>query len=304
VSQNFLRGAVLGHPINHSLSPLLHKKAFDLLGITGEYSAIEVRSGELQSFIDLRGQDFDYFSLTMPLKEEALDLKMDIKIDALGKRIQSLNTLIRTENTWRATSTDGSGFISTDPALESNLPTAVKDLAQALEKYRPNANVFTNFYIGFLGKSLQQYVSTTFNGEDLCPLVTGNPAKEKLFSTLTVVGQTQFQQRPTLIVSGQSKFVCSAEDLYPQLQISGWYAIDIASGLATSRFQEVKLGYVPLFTSKHDCTFVGSPSATPTAGVSDRTFEDRLRELKGLYEKGLITKDQFEKRSSQILENL
>ena len=111
MSQNFLRGAVLGYPINHSLSPLLHKKAFDLSGITGEYSAIEVRSGELQSFIDLRGQDFDYFSLTMPLKEEALDLKMDIQIDALGKRIQSLNTLIRTENTWRATSTDGSGFI-------------------------------------------------------------------------------------------------------------------------------------------------------------------------------------------------
>lgn len=199
---------------------------------------------------------------------------------------------------------DGSGLISTDPALESNSPAAVKDLAQALEKYRPNANAFTNFYIGFLGKSLQQYVSTTFDGEDLCPLVTGNPAKEKLFSTLTVLGQTQFQQRPTLIVSGQSKFVCSAEDLYPQLQINGWYAIDIASGLATSRFQEVKLGYIPLFTSNHDCTFLGSSSTTPTAGVSDRTFEDRLRELKGLYEKGLITKDQFEKRSSQILENL
>ena len=199
---------------------------------------------------------------------------------------------------------DGSGFISTDPAIESNLPTTAIGFAQALEKYRPNANVFTNLYIGFLGKSLQQYVSTTFDGEDLCPLITGNPAKDKLFSTLTVAGQTQFQQRPTLIVSGQSKFVCSAEDLYPQLQINGWYAIDIASGLATSRFQEVKLGYTTLFTSKHDCTFVGSSLPTSPTGGSDRAVEDRLRELKGLYEKGLITKDQFEKRSSQILENL
>ena len=111
MSQKSLRGAVLGYPINHSLSPFLHKKAFDLLGITGEYSAIEVKSGELQDFLDKRGQDFDYFSLTMPLKEEALDLKMDIEIDALGKRIQSINTLIRTESTWSATSTDGSGFI-------------------------------------------------------------------------------------------------------------------------------------------------------------------------------------------------
>ncbi len=106
-----LRGAVLGFPITHSLSPLLHNTAFDLLGIAGDYSAIEVKSGELQDFLSLRGNDFDYLSLTMPLKEEALDPKLDIEIDSLGKRIQSLNTLIRVDNSWSATSTDGSGFI-------------------------------------------------------------------------------------------------------------------------------------------------------------------------------------------------
>lgn len=111
MSQKSLRGAVLGYPINHSLSPLLHKKAFELLGFAGEYNAIEVRGGELQHFLDERGDDFDYFSLTMPLKEEALDLKLGIKIDDLGKRIQSLNTLIRSGDVWSATSTDGSGFI-------------------------------------------------------------------------------------------------------------------------------------------------------------------------------------------------
>ena len=111
MNQKSLRGAVLGYPINHSLSPLLHKSAFELLGITGEYSAIEVKSGDLQAFIEQRGGDFDYFSLTMPLKEEALDLKLDIQITLLGSRIQSLNTLIRSDSSWKATSTDGSGFI-------------------------------------------------------------------------------------------------------------------------------------------------------------------------------------------------
>lgn len=109
MSKKILRGAVLGYPIAHSLSPTLHKAAFNLLGIAGEYSAIEVKSGELKNFLENRGADFDYFSLTMPLKEEALDL--DIAIDELGKRIQSLNTLIRRETGWSATSTDGSGFI-------------------------------------------------------------------------------------------------------------------------------------------------------------------------------------------------
>lgn len=109
MSEKSLRGAVLGYPIDHSLSPILHNSAFKLLEISGSYSAIEVKSGQLHKFIQERGGDFDYLSLTMPLKEEALDL--EIGVDELGRRIQSLNTLIKKEGSWSATSTDGSGFI-------------------------------------------------------------------------------------------------------------------------------------------------------------------------------------------------
>ena len=109
MNEKSLRGAVLGYPIDHSLSPILHNSAFKLLGISGSYSAIEVKSGQLQKFIEERGGEFDYLSLTMPLKEEALDL--EIGIDELGRRIQSLNTLIKKEGSWSATSTDGSGFV-------------------------------------------------------------------------------------------------------------------------------------------------------------------------------------------------
>ena len=62
-----IRGAVLGSPISHSLSPILHKAAFDFLGVEGTYSAIDVPSGTLSDLINTRGNDFDYFSLTMPL---------------------------------------------------------------------------------------------------------------------------------------------------------------------------------------------------------------------------------------------
>ena len=109
MSEKSLRGAVLGYPIDHSLSPILHNSAFKLLEISGSYSAIEVKSGQLHKFIQERGGDFDYLSLTMPLKEEALDL--EIGVDELGRRIQSLNTLSKKEGSWSATSTDGSGFI-------------------------------------------------------------------------------------------------------------------------------------------------------------------------------------------------
>ena len=76
MSEKSLRGAVLGYPIDHSLSPILHNSVFKLLEISGSYSAIEVKSGQLQKFIEERGDEFDYLSLTMPLKEEALDLEI------------------------------------------------------------------------------------------------------------------------------------------------------------------------------------------------------------------------------------
>ena len=64
-----IRGAVLGSPIEHSLSPVLHRAAFVDLQIEGSYDRIEVRAGELKNFLTERGSEFDYLSLTMPLKE-------------------------------------------------------------------------------------------------------------------------------------------------------------------------------------------------------------------------------------------
>jgi shikimate dehydrogenase len=105
-----IRGAVLGSPISHSLSPALHQAAFDLLGVAGKYEAIDVPSGSLGSFFEENAQSFDYFSLTMPLKEEVHSL--DVIFDDLALRIGSANTLYNKDGNWYATSTDGSGFIS------------------------------------------------------------------------------------------------------------------------------------------------------------------------------------------------
>ena len=48
-----IKAAVLGSPISHSLSPLLHQAAYSFLGVDASYEAIEVRSGGLSDFIDL-----------------------------------------------------------------------------------------------------------------------------------------------------------------------------------------------------------------------------------------------------------
>ena len=105
-----LRGAVLGSPITHSLSPVLHSKAFEFLGIEGSYRREEVGEDQLDGFFAQRANDFDYLSLTMPLKEVALSLP--VSIDSISSRIQSANTLYRRDDQWQLTSTDGSGLIS------------------------------------------------------------------------------------------------------------------------------------------------------------------------------------------------
>lgn len=111
-SQFRKRAAVLGSPIAHSLSPAIHNAAYLALGIEGKYDAVEVSSGQLSKFINEVKQtpaNWIGFSLTMPLKEELLQVA-DL-VDPLAKRIHSGNTLLPTKDGWLATSTDVSGFI-------------------------------------------------------------------------------------------------------------------------------------------------------------------------------------------------
>jgi len=103
-----IRAAVLGSPISHSLSPVLHRAAYRALGLVGEYEAIEVERAGLKEFIATRDESWTGFSLTMPLKEEVLTIAQSV--DPLALQIQSANTLLRSGSGWRAVTTDVSGF--------------------------------------------------------------------------------------------------------------------------------------------------------------------------------------------------
>ena len=108
------RAAVLGSPIKHSLSPVIHNAAYEMLGIEARYSAEEVGSDELDVFLTAQLIDPSWigFSLTMPLKEVICSLvqKFNIEIDPVAARIQSVNTLYKSKNSWSAFSTDVTGF--------------------------------------------------------------------------------------------------------------------------------------------------------------------------------------------------
>jgi shikimate dehydrogenase len=68
------RCAVLGDPIEHSLSPVLHRVAYAELGLDWTYDAVRVPAGGLVGFVDGLDDDWRGLSLTMPLKREAMPL--------------------------------------------------------------------------------------------------------------------------------------------------------------------------------------------------------------------------------------
>ena len=86
------RCGVLGDPIAHSLSPVLHRAAYDALGLDWSYDAHRVPSGGLAAFLGGLAEDWRGLSLTMPLKREALPL-----VDRLSDRARlagAVNTLL------------------------------------------------------------------------------------------------------------------------------------------------------------------------------------------------------------------
>ncbi|WP_460768542.1 shikimate dehydrogenase [Mariniluteicoccus flavus] len=86
------RCAVLGSPIAHSLSPVLHRAAYAELGLDWTYEAIEIGSAaELNAFVAGLGPQWRGLSLTMPLKEVAVNRA---SFDDLVMQAGCANTLV------------------------------------------------------------------------------------------------------------------------------------------------------------------------------------------------------------------
>lgn len=101
--------AVLGSPISHSKSPLIHAAAYRVLGEDWEYSRFEVAKGGLKRFIENDGASFTGFSLTMPLKEDAFTFA-DVT-DELSNSTKASNTMVRINGQWHAFNTDVFGIM-------------------------------------------------------------------------------------------------------------------------------------------------------------------------------------------------
>lgn len=87
-----MRLAVLGSPIAHSKSPAIHSAAYEALGLDWAYDKFELVDTELRGFLHERGPEWLGFSLTMPLKFEALALADEV--DETARITGAVNTLL------------------------------------------------------------------------------------------------------------------------------------------------------------------------------------------------------------------
>ncbi len=86
------RCAVLGHPVGHSLSPVLHRAAYAALGLDWDYGAVDVDADGLAGFVDGLDGRWRGLSLTMPLKWAVLPL-LD-ELDPVAATVGTVNTLV------------------------------------------------------------------------------------------------------------------------------------------------------------------------------------------------------------------
>lgn len=104
------RLGVIGNPIKHSLSPILHKTFYDNLGINAVYKRYCPEEYELEKYVNyFKTNGFTGFNVTVPYKSEIIKYLDEVHINAL--KINSVNTVKIVDGKLYGYSTDGDGFI-------------------------------------------------------------------------------------------------------------------------------------------------------------------------------------------------
>lgn len=102
--------AVLGHPIGHTLSPLMHNAAFEELGMEAVYLAFDVLPEHLGDVLPvMRKMGFGGVNLTVPLKEVAL--RCVDRLDESARILGAINTVQFAPDGLVGFNTDGQGFL-------------------------------------------------------------------------------------------------------------------------------------------------------------------------------------------------
>lgn len=107
---------VIGEPIEHTLSPIMHNAAFEALKLDYVFLAFRVKSAQVEAAVNgMRALNIRGLNVTMPYKSTIMNF-LD-RIDLSAQIIHSVNTILNKENTLYGFNTDGTGALK---ALREN----------------------------------------------------------------------------------------------------------------------------------------------------------------------------------------
>lgn len=103
--------AVLGHPIGHSFSPVMHTASFRSIGFDGSYTRLDVPPAELSDALKrLADEGFTGVNLTIPHKQLAVPM-MDT-LTPIAERVGAVNTVLFRDGRMHGHNTDAPGFLA------------------------------------------------------------------------------------------------------------------------------------------------------------------------------------------------
>ncbi len=102
--------ALIGDPVEHTMSPAIHNAAFSEMGLDYVYVAFGVKAEELGKAIDgMRALNIRGLSVTMPHKV-AVPRLLD-RLDPLAEKIEAVNTIVNDDGILTGYNTDATGFL-------------------------------------------------------------------------------------------------------------------------------------------------------------------------------------------------
>lgn len=170
-----VKACVIGFPVSHSKSPLIHQHWIQKYGLSGNYDAKEVSPDALGASIEnLVREGYSGFNVTLPHKQAMVTL-CDV-VDDTARAIGAVNTVVIQEGQRRGTNTDAFGYIenlkSHKIALDKTKPAIVLGAGGAAR-----AIVY-----GLLQDGFESILITNRTYEKAQELVAMNPKKIKALS--------------------------------------------------------------------------------------------------------------------------
>jgi len=155
---------IIGNPVSHTLSPVMHNAAFKYLGIDYEYTSVELEVHQLEDFTNCARSKYAGFNVTVPYKTEIIKY-----LDTLSPKAEfaeSVNTVLVKNKKLHGYSTDGYGF---ERAIAKSFNVNVKN-----EKF---------FFIGCGGAARAVIVHLLFLGVKKIIIANRTESKANEFAT-------------------------------------------------------------------------------------------------------------------------